>query len=200
MGSYSQSLSSRLTMRGVHHKSASRYNNLGTSVARVTNKLIFDIDTPPTGIDKLDLFVCIPRPYASVTSRYTTTDAAYDVKKHIKEKGYHLLVDDRRMLADIHGFDENTNVLVVARNVEKAKKAVETLGIPKHLYLDYHLQGYDYYVKYEDSTLPFIDWLDTFIGEDKCIIDIPSSIVSEHEQKWKIQKQMRDLTVKKTEK
>ena len=197
MGSYSQSLSSRLTMRGVHHKSASRYNNLGTSVARVTNKLIFDIDTPPTGID---LFVCIPRPYASVTSRYTTTDAAYDVKKHIKEKGYHLLVDDRRKLADIHGFDENTTVLVVARNVEKAKKAVETLGIPKHLYLDYHLQGYDYYVKYEDSTSPFIDWLDTFIGEDKCIIDIPSSIVSEHEQKWKIQKQMRDLTVKKTEK
>jgi hypothetical protein len=203
MGAFSKGLSNRLMpTRGVHHKTAERYNSMGTSVARVANKVLFGIETPPSGIDKLDLFVNIPKPYASITSRYTSTDAAYDVKKHIKEKGYHLLIDDRRKIADIYGFNENTTVLVVARTVEAAKQAVTTLGVPKHIYYDYHLRGYDEDVKYEDSTLPFIDWLNTYTpegGEKVYVESIPFTVVSEHEQKNKIYRLIRDLAIKDQE-
>lgn len=199
MGSYSENLVKRVAQvksRGVHSSSAARYNNLGTSVARVANKVILGVEAPPTGIDKLDLFIYVPKPYVSINSRYTTTDAAYDVKKHIKEKGYHLLIDDRRRLSDIEGFDENKNVLVVARTVEHAKQCVQKLGVPSFIYYDYHLRGYDLDVKHEDSTLPFIEWLNEYVpegGERVNVGDIPFDIISTHEDRRNIARLIHSL-------
>jgi hypothetical protein len=129
MGEFSKDLVTRLAHQkpGLGIRSANAFNSLATSVARVTNNIILGIDTPPSGIDKLPLFITVPLNNARITSRYTTTDAAYDIKKKITSEGYCLLIDDKRKVSDLiqYNFEETKDVLVVARTVEKAIECVQ---------------------------------------------------------------------------
>ena len=129
MGEFSKELVTRLARQkpGVGVRSANAFNKLSSSVARVTNNVILGILTPASGIDRLPLFITVPLNNVTITSRYTTTDAAYDIKKKIASEGYYLLIDDKRKVSDLiqYNFEETKDVLVVARTVKKAIECVQ---------------------------------------------------------------------------
>ena len=200
MGDFSKDLVTRLARQksGVGVRSANAFNKLSSSVARVTNNVILGIDTPASGIDKLPLFITVPLNNARITSRYTTTDAAYDIKKKIASEGYYLLIDDKRKVSDLiqYNFEETKDVLVVARTVEKAIECVQKLGLPRFIYFDYHLRNSDFDPAYEDTTLPFIDWLATQNdrnGEKLDISTIGYEVVSSHEHSFKINNRIHEI-------
>ena len=134
-----------------HRSAKSKFNTLDLNtklgVAIIATKQLFDVVL--TNQQNSELTVNVSVEDSKIPYRTTSMDAAYKVIGRFKSEGYTLFVDDtKKPETYLDGKDASC---VVAKSTQVAIKAIEKLGCPKQIFLDYNLV-------YPETIEGFLDW------------------------------------------